>query len=118
MTRARQLIVLLLTSLLALQSVLAVAAPCDMAVTDHSQMAMDSGEHAGHQMPAMDTAPDGNSASCCGEGYCSQNGCLSISLMTHTAHGTELLPGGYSHFSLKTTVLDPFPDSQLRPPSA
>lgn len=120
MTNQRQLITALLTGLLVLQSVLAVAAPCDMSASDKGQMmmAMDSGDHTGHYMPAIDTASGDEAPNCCDDGYCSQNGCLSISALTDTTHGTELLPSGYSHSPLKTTLLDPLPNPLLRPPSA
>ena len=117
MSKPRQIVTLLLTGLIALQSVLAVAAPCVMPANEDSQMiAMGSDEHAGHHMSAQ--ATDTVSIDCCDDGYCSQSGCVSITIVPGSAHTGVMSLNTPTLFPQQTTLPEPLADSLLRPPSA
>ena len=76
MDNRRTIFAVLLSALLSLQALAAVAVPCgtgDPAMVGSEQMA-DMDSHA-HHMSAEDSS---ETAECCDAGYCSQGGCLSL----------------------------------------
>ena len=91
----RQLVVLLFSSLIALQSWAAVSVPCSMSVMDSDPYADSMDHHAHHGMVAMtgnSSSTESAGTSCCEEGYCSQNGCAGIAfLLSAAGFGSALL---------------------------
>ena len=76
MDNRRTIFAVLLSALLSLQALAAVAVPCGMgdpAMAGSEQMA-DMDSHA-HHMSVDDSS---ETAECCDAGYCSQGGCLSL----------------------------------------
>lgn len=119
--RYRHILALLLSTLLSLQALMAVALPCSMSIDSGSGVieAMDDDSHHAHHNPAAtgDTAAD-DANSCCDAGYCSQGGCLSIAaaandVLPAVAESTRAPSIGYTASSpLHST------SNLLRPPSA
>lgn len=119
--RRRNLIAFLLSSVIALQSLAAIALPCAAPVDsgDSSTQAADMARHAGHDMGAgAAQAADTPAMDCCDGGYCSQSGCVGMMFSLSVA-ASDCSPQ-HDPISIRTMVELPdwSPDSPFRPPTA
>ena len=114
----RKLATVFLASLLVLQSIAALASPCLMNTGEQaSEVGADGMDHSEHHGMSTPAADDTTSGDCCSGGYCSQDGCSSLSQLAHTGYiGTVARPT--STFQLLTPTAPQWsPGSLFRPPS-
>lgn len=128
----RKIIALVCASMLALQSIVSLASPCEMSVSEHSTMSAmatmptavasateastmpNSDHHAHHTEAASTDAPTSN---CCDGGYCSQNGCMSPSALSDVAFGATADSTAPYKIVAVTAAPHWSPSSLYRPPS-
>lgn len=115
-----RLLAVFLTSLLVLQSFAALATPCLIPSGEGSTMMnMASADHSGHHMPSEDASAGMQAAAdCCDGGYCSQNGCVSLSLLIHSSNVFPVVAPDYHSRAFQTATPRRSPSSLFRPPSA
>ena len=116
----RQLLALFFSSLIALQSWAVVAVPCSMPMDNGNAVADVMDSHAGHNMMATveDSTPtDSPDMQCCEEGYCSQSGCVVMSILLAGTGITSVPQYTTSSPAPGANIPDWSPDSLFRPPT-
>jgi uncharacterized protein involved in copper resistance len=119
--------------MLALQSIISLASPCGMSASEHSAMTamsampiakmsamnaskIDSSDHHAHHIETA--SADVPTSNCCDGGYCSQNGCMSLSALTSVAFGATADSTAPYKTVAVTAAPHWSPSSLYRPPSA
>ena len=117
MNTLRTIYAILLSALLSLQALAAVAVPCSVADPGMiaTEQSADMDGHA-HRMPADDTQE--GTVDCCDAGYCSQGGCLSLVPFASSEYVAITATHLPIHPQLVKTSPRHHPNLLFRPPTA